>query len=50
MATANSAKSIEEIAEFGIGNFIFRNRREYIDFAKKNGIESPRDLGRDKYI
>ena len=42
--TANSAKAYREIAEFGLGNFIFRNRREYIDFAKKNGIESPRDL------
>ena len=42
--TANSAKAYKEIAEFGLGNFIFRNRREYIDFAKKNGIESPRDL------
>ena len=42
--TANSAKAYREIAEFGLGNFIFRNRREYIDFAKKNGIQSPRDL------
>ena len=42
--TANSAKAYREIAEFGMDNFIFRNRREYIDFAKKNGIESPRDL------
>ena len=42
--TANSFKAYREIAEFGLGNFIFRNRREYIDFAKKNGIESPRDL------
>jgi hypothetical protein len=42
--TANSAKAYKEIAEFGMNNFIFRNRRQYIDFAKKNGIESPRDL------
>jgi len=42
--TVNSAKAYKEIAEFGMGNFIFRNRKEYIDFAKKNGIESPRDL------
>jgi hypothetical protein len=42
--TANSAKAYKEIAEFGMDNFIFRNRRQYIDFAKKNGIESPRDL------
>ena len=42
--TVNSAKAYREIAEFGAGNFIFRNRREYIDFAKANGIKSPRDL------
>ena len=42
--TANSFKAYKEIADFGINNFIFRNRREYIDFAKKNGITSPRDL------
>ncbi len=42
--TANSFKAYREIAEFGIDNFIFRNRKQYIDFAKKNGISSPRDL------
>ena len=42
--TANSFKAYREIAEFGMGNFIFRNRREYLDFAKANGIKSPRDL------
>ena len=42
--TANSFKAYREIADFGIDNFIFRNRRQYIDFAKKNGITSPRDL------
>jgi len=42
--TANSAKAYKEIAQFGLGNFIFRNRREYYDWAKKNGIQSPRDL------
>ena len=42
--TANSFKAYREIAEFGMDNFIFRNRRQYIDFAKKNGIQSPRDL------
>ena len=42
--TVNSAKAYKEIADFGMGNFIFRNRREYIGFAKKNGIQSPRDL------
>ncbi len=42
--TANSAKAYKEIADFGMNNFIFKNRREYIDFAKKNGLESPRDL------
>jgi len=42
--TANSYKAYREIADFGLGNFIFRNRREYIEFAKKNGIQSPRDL------
>jgi hypothetical protein len=42
--TANSFKAYREIADFGIDNFIFRNRREYIEFAKKNGITSPRDL------
>ena len=42
--TANSFKAYREIAEFGIDNFIFRNRKQYIDFAKKNGITSPRDL------
>ena len=42
--TVNSFKAYREIADFGLGNFIFRNRREYIEFAKKNGITSPRDL------
>ena len=42
--TANSFKAYREIADFGINNFIFRNRRQYIDFAKKNGIQSPREL------
>jgi len=42
--TANSFKAYREIAEFGLGNFIFRNRKEYLDFAKKNGIQSPREL------
>ena len=42
--TANSFKAYKEIADFGIDNFIFRNRRDYIEFAKKNGITSPRDL------
>ena len=42
--TANSFKAYREIADFGINNFIFRNRRDYIEFAKKNGITSPRDL------
>jgi hypothetical protein len=42
--TANSAKAYKEIAEFGMDNFIFKNRRDYIEFAKKNGITSPRDL------
>jgi len=42
--TANSAKAYREIAEFGMDNFIFKNRRDYIEFAKKNGITSPRDL------
>jgi len=42
--TANSAKAYKEIANFGMNNFIFRNRRDYIEFAKKNGITSPRDL------
>ena len=42
--TANSFKAYREIADFGVDNFIFRNRRDYIEFAKKNGIQSPRDL------
>ena len=42
--TANSFKAYREIAEFGMGNFIFRNRKEYLDFVKKNGIQSPREL------
>ena len=42
--TANSAKAYREIAEFGMDNFIFKNRRDYIEFAKKNGITNPRDL------
>ncbi len=42
--TVNSAKAYKEIAEFGMDNFIFRNRRQYIEFAKKNGITNPRDL------
>jgi len=42
--TVNSFKAYREIAEFGMNNFIFKNRRDYIEFAKKNGITSPRDL------
>jgi hypothetical protein len=42
--TANSFKAYREIAEFGMDNFIFKNRRTYLDWAKKNGIESPRDV------
>jgi len=42
--TANSAKAYREIAEFGINKFIFPNRQAYLDFARKNGIQSPRDL------
>ena len=42
--TANSAKAYREIAEFGMDNFIFKNRRSYLDWAKKNGITSPRDV------
>ena len=42
--TANSFKAYREIADFGLGNFIFRNRREYIEFAKKNNIQSPREV------
>ena len=42
--TVNSFKAYKEIADFGIGKFIFRNRQEYLDFAKRNGIKSPRDV------
>ena len=42
--TANSFKAYKEIADFGMGIFIFRNRQEYLNFAKRNGIKSPRDL------
>ncbi len=42
--TVSSAKAYKEIAEFGMGKFIFRNRKEYLDFARKMGIQSPRDL------
>ena len=42
--TANSAKAYKELADFGLGKFIFRNRQEYLDFARKNGIQSPRDV------
>ena len=42
--TANTFKAYREIAEFGMGNFIFRNNREYLDFARKNGIRNPRAL------
>jgi hypothetical protein len=42
--TVSSAKAYKEIADFGMGKFIFRNRKEYLDFAKKMGIQSPRDL------
>ena len=42
--TANSFKAYKEIADFGMGKFIFRNRQEYLNFAKRNGIKSPRDL------
>ena len=42
--TANSAKAYKELADFGLGKFIFRNRQDYLDFARKNGIQSPRDV------
>ena len=42
--TANSAKAYREIAEFGMNKFIFPNRQAYLDFARKNNIQSPRDL------
>ena len=42
--TANSAKAYREIAEFGMNKFIFPNRQAYLEFARKNGIQSPRDL------
>ncbi len=38
---ANSLKAYKEIARFGRGNFIFKNRREYQDFLIKNGIKGP---------
>ena len=42
--TANSAKAYKELADFGLGKFIFRNRQEYLNWARKNGIQSPRDV------
>ena len=33
--TANSAKAYREIAEFGMDNFIFKNRRDYIELGKE---------------
>ena len=33
--TANSAKAYKELADFGLGKFIFRNRQDYLNFAKK---------------
>ena len=42
--TANSAKAYREIAEFGMDKFIFRNEKAYLEFARKNGIQSPRAL------
>ena len=42
--TANSAKAYEEIAQFGLNKFIFSSKQAYLDFARKNGIQSPRAL------
>jgi len=42
--TVSSAKAYKEIADFGLGKFIFRNNEEYLNFARKNGIQSPRAL------
>ena len=42
--TANSAKAYKELADFGLDKFIFRNRQDYLNFARKNGIQSPRDV------
>ena len=42
--TVNSAKAYKEIVDFGLGKFIFRNKEEYLNFARKNGIQSPRAI------
>ena len=42
--TVSSAKAYKEIVDFGMGKFIFRNKEEYLNFAIKNSIQSPRTL------
>ena len=42
--TVNSYNAFKEIADFGIGKFIFRNNEEYIKFLRDNNITSARPL------
>ena len=42
--TVNSYNAFKEIADFGIGKFIFRNNEEYVKFLRDNNITSARPL------
>jgi len=42
--TVNSYNAFKEIADFGIGKFIFRNNEEYLKFLQENNITSARPL------
>ena len=40
----NNYNAYKEIAEFGLGKFIFRNNDEVQDFLIKNGVAGARTL------
>ena len=42
--TIHSFNAYRELAQNGIGKWIFKNRNEYLDFVAKNNIVNPRSL------
>ncbi len=42
--TIHSFNAYRELAQQGMGKWIFRNRNEYLDFVAKNNIVNPRSL------
>jgi len=42
--TVSSYNAFKEIADFGVGKFIFRNQDEYVKFLNSNNIKSARPL------